>query len=120
MTDPLSYDELVKAVQPLNSKDKRRLAQWLIQQAKREEDARNPHKRISAPTTINSPGVIPYVAERLLKLKPARKAAVLNAIGTMFQFQGGVSEADRERILSELQRQRYLSINEHNRVSYGD
>ena len=43
------------------------------------------------------PGMGEFVAERLRKLRASRKDAVLNSIGAMFQFRGGISEQDKER-----------------------
>lgn len=115
----MSYDDIVKLVGQLGYKDKLRLAQLLIQLARKEEEEKNPEKRIaSASPDISSPEVIQYVAERLLKLRPTKKAALLNSIGAMFQFQGGVLEADKDRIVAELQRQRYILVEHDNRISY--
>lgn len=36
----------------------------------------------------------------------------------MFQFQGGISDADKDRIVSELQKQRRITIEQNGRVSY--
>lgn len=38
----------------------------------------------------------------------------------MFQFQGSVSESDREAIVLELQRLKHISIDTNNRVSYAN
>lgn len=36
----------------------------------------------------------------------------------MFQFQGGILDEDKEKLIFELQRLRYITIDEKNRVSY--
>jgi len=36
----------------------------------------------------------------------------------MFQFQGGISEAEQERIISELQRLKHIQIDTNNQVKY--
>jgi hypothetical protein len=36
----------------------------------------------------------------------------------MFQFQGGISEGDKEKLLSELLKKRHITIAENNRVVY--
>jgi ribosome maturation protein Sdo1 len=36
----------------------------------------------------------------------------------MFQFQGGVSDSDKEKILSELLKQGHVTIGANNRVQY--
>ena len=62
--------------------------------------------------------MIKYVADRLVKLRPGRKASLVNAIAAMFQFQGSVSDSDREAIIVELQRLKHISIDANDRVSY--
>ena len=52
------------------------------------------------------------------RLKPSRKATVLNSIGAMFQFQGGVSDADKESLLSALVKGRHIVLEENDRVRY--
>jgi hypothetical protein len=47
--------------------------------------------------------LVQLVADRLRKLKPSRKEALFNSIAAMFQFQGGISHGDKERMFSELQ-----------------
>jgi hypothetical protein len=111
-----TYDEIAKLCEQLSYRDKFRLAQFLIQLARKEEEEQHPEHRKSA----NAPGidVVEYVAERLLKLKPTKKATLLNSVGAMFQFQGGISDADKNHIVSELQKQGLIIIEENGRVSY--
>lgn len=111
----MGYDEIAVLCGQLSYRDKFRLAQLLIQIARKEEEEKNPDGR--KPTTKDS-YAIEYVVERLLKSKPAKKAALLNLIGAMFQFQGGISDKDKEAIVSELQKRKLLSIDNNGRVSY--
>lgn len=62
--------------------------------------------------------VVPFVADRLLKLKSAKRATLLNSIGAMFQLQGGVSDADKERIVQVLQKQGFITIAANGGVTY--
>lgn len=112
----MTYDEISKLSEQLSYRDKFRLAQLLIQLARKEEEEQYPEER----KTVNTSGseVIQYVAERLLKLQPTKKASLLNSISAMFQFQGGISDADKERIVSELQKQRRIAVEQNGRVSY--
>lgn len=112
----MTYNEIAKLSEQLSYRDKLRLAQLLIQLARKEEEERNPSE--TKPPNASNPEVIQYVAERLLKLKPTKKAALLNSIGAMFQFQGGISDTDKEKIVAELQRQRRISIEQSGRVLY--
>jgi hypothetical protein len=115
----MTYDEIANLTEQLSYRDKLRLAQLLIQFARKEEEEQNPEHRVadSNPSSPNQE-IIQYAAERLLKLRPTKKSSLLNSIGSMFQFQGGISEDDKEKILSELQRQRYITLDQNNRVSY--
>lgn len=111
----MDYNEIATLCEQLSYRDKFRLAQLLIQLARKEEEERNPDGRKPIARDAEA---IHYVAERLLKLRPTKKASALNSIGAMFQFQGGISEGDKEEILAELQRQQRLSIDSSGRVSY--
>lgn len=109
------YNEVIKQVERLGYREKFHLAQRLLQMAIKEEEEQRPES--AEPL---DPGLVEFVAERLRKLKPSRKDAVLNSIGAMFQFRGGVSDEDKEKIFAELVRSRLLTINEQNRVLYPD
>ena len=112
------YQELAKRSEELGYRDKFRLAQLLIQLARKEEEPTYPQERADAPATKTDPDMIQYVADRLVKLKPNRRASLLNSIGAMFQFQGSVFDADRELIVSELQRRKVIAIDKNNQVTY--
>ena len=95
------------------------LAQLLIQLARKEEEEQNPEKRETATASAPSdPELVQYVADRLKKLKPSKKETLLNSIGAMFQFQGGISDSDKEKLFSELLKKRHITIAENNRVHY--
>ena len=115
----MNYDEVSDLAHQLAYRDKLRLAQLLIQLARKEEEEQNPDKRAPDKTASPpEPELILYVSERLRKLKPTKKEGVLNSIGAMFQFQGGISESDREKLFSELVRKKYIVIGANNRVEY--
>jgi hypothetical protein len=119
----MTYDEIVLACEPLSYRDKLRLAQSLIQTARKEEENTNPQNR-SEPKIIDKTkakeediDVIEYVVERLLKLKPVKQQSLVNSIKAMFQFQGGIADSDIDKIIAELQKRKYIKI-EQNKVSY--
>ncbi|QKV57468.1 MAG: hypothetical protein HT580_09700 [Dechloromonas sp.] len=112
----MTYDEISKLSEQLSYRDKFRLAQLLIQLARKEEEEQYPEARKAV--TPSESEVVQYVAERLLKLRPTKKASLLNSVGAMFQFQGGISDADKEQIIMELQKQRRIAIDQNGRVSY--
>ncbi|MCT7949323.1 hypothetical protein NG798_05945 [Ancylothrix sp. C2] len=119
----ISYDEIAALCEQLGYRDKLRLAQLLIQLARKEEETQNPQSQIeSYPKDLSKPQndseVVQYVFERIIKLKPRTRKTLKNSIGTMFQSQGGISEAEQERILSELQRLKHIQIDAQNRVTY--
>ena len=115
----MTYDEVLKQAEQLSYREKLRLAQLLIQLAYKEEEEQNPEKRKTASAfTPSDPALVQYVADRLKKLKPSKKVALLNSIGAMFQFQGGISDDDKEKLFSELLKKRHIIVTENNRISY--
>lgn len=115
----MTYNELSKQVEQLSYRDKFRLAQLLIQLARKEEEEQNPEKRAAAAAFEPAdPELIQYVADRLKKLKPSKKEALLNSIGAMFQFRGSISDGDKEKVVTELLKERHFTIDKNNRVHY--
>lgn len=115
----MDYESIANEAEGLSYRDKLRLAQLLIQLARKEEEEQNPEKRAATPSSDPSdPELIEYVAERLRKLRPSKRATLLNSMGAMFQFQGGISEADKEKIVSELLKEGHICISENDRVEY--
>ena len=121
----MEYNEIAKACEGLNYRDKFRLAQFLIQLARKEEEIQNPQSRVvaekgeclkenAAPETHS----IEYVMERIGKLRPTKKKTLLNSIYAMYQFQGGVSEADQETIIADLQKRKFLKVDADGKVVY--
>jgi hypothetical protein len=113
-------------VNSLSYRDKLRLAQLLIQTARKEEENANPQNR-AEPKAVEKAKIkkepskdidtIEYVLERLLKLKPVKKESLTNSIKAMFQFQGGIADSEIEKIISELQKRNHIKI-EQNRINY--
>lgn len=118
-TDETLYQDIAKQSEKLGYRNKLRLAQLLIQLARKEEEEAYPQERVDTPAKKpTDPETIGYVVERLLKLRPARKTGVLNSIGAMFQFQGGISDQDKEAIIKELVRRKVLTVDASNRITY--
>jgi len=122
----MTYDVIALACEQLSYRDKLRLAQLLIQVARKEEENTNPQNRVEPKTdTKKAKGELPlkevdtieYVIERILKLKPAKKKSLINSITSMFQFQGGISEADIAKIIAKLQKRKVIKV-ENNNISY--
>src|SRR5262245_43010333 len=111
----MTFDELSTEIEKLSYRDQLRLAQLSIQFARKEEEKANSEQR-SGPSGEFGPELVQYVADRLRKLKPSKKEPLLNSIGAMFQFQGGISHGDKERMFSELQKQNHIVVGENGRV----
>lgn len=130
----MNFDKLAALCEELSYRDKLRLAQLMIQMARKEEEEGNPQNRMSKnheiissskPMPVKTPTAaitqekptIEYVAERILKLKPSKRASLLNSIGAMFQFQGGISDEDKDKIIAKLINMKVISF-ENNKVIY--
>ncbi len=122
----MNYDVIAIACEQLSYRDKLRLAQLLIQMARKEEENASPQNRDERKATektkekeasLKEADVIDYVFERLLKLKPLKMQSLTNSIKAMFQFQGGITDSDIEKIISELRKRKHIII-EQNKVSY--
>ena len=113
----MDYESISREAEKLNYREKLQLAQQLIQLARKEEQEQNPEERAPSPS---NPELIEYVVERLRKMRPSKRSALLNSIGAMFQFQGGVSKGDKEKIVSELLGKGHISITENDRIEYSE
>lgn len=104
----MEYEEIAKAAFTLGYRDKLKLAQELIQLARREEEDKSPAVQ---------PVDLGYISERVLKSKPSKYINLQNFIKAMYQFQGGISDDDVEMSIEAMRRKKLLSI-ENNAVTY--
>ena len=117
--DESLYQSIAEQSEKLTYRNKLRLAQLLIQLARKEEEETYPQERVDSPTKkLSDSEMAGYVAERIVKLRPGKRSGVLNAISAMFQFQGGISDEDKEAIVKELIRRKVLAIDPTGRVTY--
>lgn len=125
----MKYQEISKECEILSYRDKLRLAQLLIQLARKEEEIENPSKRNTLNQKAKSKGnqentvntdSIQYVIDRIAKLRPAKKKTLINSIKAMYQFQGGISEEDQEKIINDLVKHKFLKVESNNRIKYLD
>jgi len=114
----MTYDELSTQVEQLSYRDKFRLAQLLIQRARKEEEEAHPERRQTTTATTKSDTDLNWVAERVRKSKPTNKEALLNVIDAMFQFRGGISDGDKQRFFSELHKARHIDVGKNGRIQY--
>lgn len=59
-----------------------------------------------------------YVRDRIAKLSPKKKEGVARSISAMFQFTGGISEAELEEVVGRLQKEKFFAIDETGHVTY--
>lgn len=109
----MDYDDIELAAREISYRDKLRLAQLMIQLARREEEEANPARR-----KPSEPSLAEYAAPRLRKLKPRNRTGLLNSINAMFQFRGGITDADTKVLVRELSRDHGISIDEAGHVLY--
>lgn len=123
----MNYEEISRECENLCYRDKLRLAQLLVQLARKEEEIQNPAKRdqlkLNSHSKLNTEPTeditsIQYVMDRIAKLRPSKKTSLLNSIKAMYQFQGGVSEADQEKIIKDLEKRKFIKIDNNNKVIY--
>jgi|TARA_R110001583_G_scaffold70476_1_gene199467 hypothetical protein len=114
----MTYGTIAKECESLSYRDKFRLAQLLIQLARKEEEEEYPEQREPEPSPESDH--VTYVTQRLLKLRPAKKSSLSNSIAAMFQFQGGISDTDKDKIIFELQKNKTITIGETGRISYAE
>ena len=85
----MTYSELSWEIAQLSYRDKFRLAQLLIQLARKEEEERNPQQRQKhGPSAKLDPELVQHVADRHRSLKPSKKKALLNSVHTAYSVQG--------------------------------
>ncbi|MGY0627586.1 MAG: hypothetical protein ACW7DS_17895 [Paraglaciecola chathamensis] len=126
----MSYEVIKLAADKLTLREKMKLAQYLVQAAIKEDEERNPTTRpvaksqlaIDRKTKISATGLsqqelVEYAQERLLKSKPGKVQSLTNFLSAMFQFQGGIDEADIEGLIKALEKKRILKV-DGTKVSY--
>lgn len=107
----MTYSEIEKLAKELPYREKFRLAQAMIQMARKEEEETNVVKNQAA-------GTLDDIKSRILKSKPVKKAALENFVKAMYNFKGGVSDEDLAKIIKQLEKEKFISIDLNNRVTY--
>ena len=62
--------------------------------------------------------IVAFVKERIVKLQPKKRDGVVHSITTMFQFTGGITESEVQKVIAGLQKQRVLNVTADGKVSY--
>ncbi len=84
----MEYEEISKLCEQLEYRDKFRLAQLLLQLARKEEELQNPKELFT--DKQNGKDTIEYVWNRIESLQPKKRKTLINSIGAIFQFQGAI------------------------------
>ncbi len=61
---------------------------------------------------------VAFVRPRLLKLAPKKSDALVRSVKTMFNFTGGISDEEANRIIVKLKKDRVIRITPANKVEY--
>lgn len=126
----MSYEVIKLAADKLTFREKMKLAQYLVQAAIKEDEERNPTTRLEtksqtvaegntkiSASRLSSQELVEYAQERLLKSKPGKVQSLTNFLSAMFQFQGGIDEAEIKSLIKALEKKRILTV-DGTKVSY--
>ncbi len=61
---------------------------------------------------------VAYVRDRLKKLSPKDKEAAINSIKAMFQFHGGITPEDADRVIASLKKEKFISLDEKSKLHF--
>ena len=68
--------------------------------------------------TLSQTEKVAYISERLRKLSPKKRDAVVRSIEAMFQFNGRIEKQEVEKIVKALERNKFFSISSDGKVTY--
>ena len=83
----------------------------MLQMARKEEEEQNS-------STAKFAAEFPNIVERIKKSKPAKKKSLSSFIKDMFNFRGGITDEDIDGVVSQLQKQKVIAIDDAGRVTY--
>lgn len=107
----MTYQEIESLAKSLSYRDKLHLAQSMLQMARKEEEEQNS-------STAKFATEFPNVVERIRKSKPGKRKSLSNFIKDMFNFRGGITDEDIDGVVSQLQKQKVIAIDDAGRVTY--
>lgn len=111
----MEYQAIQNIVISLSYRDKLRLAQLLIQLARKEEEEQYVKTADSSSNELLFD--LAFIKERLLKSKPSKLSSLENFINAMFQFRGSITESERNQIITSLKSDKFISI-DSNKITY--
>ena len=77
-----------------------------------------PEYRAQIKLKESNPVTVEFVLPRVLKSKPGKRDALHRFLSDMFQFQEGVDSSDIDRLISDLQTAKALTIDANSKVIY--
>jgi len=107
----MTYQEIESLIKFLSYRDKLRLAQTMLQMARKEEEEQNS-------STANFAAEFPDIVERVKKSKPARRKSLSSFIKDMFNYRGEISDEEIDSVINQLQKQKVITIDDIGRVTY--
>jgi uncharacterized protein YpbB len=107
----MTYQEIESLAKSLSYRDKLHLAQTMLQMARKEEEEQNS-------SAAKFAAEFPNIVERLKKSKPAKRKPLSSFIKNMFNFKGGITDEEIESVISQLQKQNIIAIDDVGRVTY--
>ena len=116
----MDYEEISGAAKGLGYRDKLRLAQLLIELARREEEDEHPASRDAGAVRPETIANAAYAAQRIRKLGPRTRKALMNSIDAMYQFRGGISEEEKQQLVDVLSTDHGIAIDHNDQVTYSD
>ena len=67
---------------------------------------------------MTTPERVLFVKDRIIKLKPKKRDGVVHSIPAMFQFTGGITEPEIQKVITSLQKEGFLTIGPDEKVKY--
>lgn len=107
----MTYQEIESLAKSLSYRDKLHLAQSMLQMARKEEEEQNS-------STAKFAAEFPNIVERIRKSKPGKRKSLSSFIKDMFNFRGGITDEDLDGVVSQLQKQKVIAIDDAGRVTY--
>lgn len=107
----MTYQEIESLAKSLSYRDKLHLAQSMLQMARKEEEEQNS-------STAKFAAEFPNIVERIRKSKPGKRKSLSSFIKDMFNFRGGITDEDIDGVVSQLQKQKVIAIDDAGRVTY--
>lgn len=105
------YEVILELVKKLGYRDKLRLAQTLIQLARKEEEEKNENQNVKTELSLDE------IKLKIKKSQPSTEKTLLNFIRAMFQFTGGISDGKALNIVAELKKQKFIKV-ENGKIIY--